>query len=63
MVSDTECIPVPRVLLSPNAIVTKSRTLPSAALGKVVPDKKHAPKRRALDKNSNFGSAQRARVR
>jgi hypothetical protein len=29
-----ECIPVPRVLLSANAVVTESRTLPSAALGK-----------------------------
>jgi hypothetical protein len=29
-----ECIPVVRVLLSANAVVTESRTLPSAALGK-----------------------------
>jgi hypothetical protein len=29
-----ECISVPRVLLSVNAVVTESRTLPSVALGK-----------------------------
>jgi hypothetical protein len=35
---------VPRVLLSVNAVVTESRTLPSAALDK--PDKKHSAKSR-----------------
>jgi hypothetical protein len=30
----TECISVPRVLLSANTVITESRTLPSAALGK-----------------------------
>jgi hypothetical protein len=29
-----ECLSVPRVLLSVNAVLTESRTLPSAALGK-----------------------------
>jgi hypothetical protein len=29
-----ECLPVPRILLSVNMVVTESRTLPSAALGK-----------------------------
>jgi hypothetical protein len=29
-----ECIPVPRVLLSSNAVITESRTLSSAAIGK-----------------------------
>jgi hypothetical protein len=32
----TECLPVPRVPLSANAIVTESETLLSAALGKDV---------------------------
>jgi hypothetical protein len=31
-----ECLPVPRVLLSENVVVTESRTLLSAALGKDV---------------------------
>jgi hypothetical protein len=29
-----ECVPVPRVLLSANTVITESRTLPSAALDK-----------------------------
>jgi hypothetical protein len=50
---------VPRALLSVNAVVTESRTLPSAALGKYVPDKKHSTKRRALDKEPDSGSGER----
>jgi hypothetical protein len=46
---------VSRVLLSENAVVTESRTLPSVALDRQrllcrVPDKKHSAKRRALGK-------------
>jgi hypothetical protein len=29
-----ECLPVPSVLLSVNVVITESRTLPSAAVGK-----------------------------
>jgi hypothetical protein len=56
----TECIPVSRVLLSANTVVTESRTLPSVALGKGVLNKKHAAKRQALDKDSDFGSCEQA---
>jgi hypothetical protein len=61
---------MPRVLRSVNELVTESRTLPSAALGKGffnecgtrqrilcrVPDKKHSAKSRALGKGPDFGN-------
>jgi hypothetical protein len=37
---------VPRVLLSVNAVITKSGTLSSAALDKDLPDRKHSTKSR-----------------
>jgi hypothetical protein len=51
---------VPSVLHSVNELVTESRTLPSAALGKSllcrVSNKKHSAKTPALDKGPDSGS-------
>jgi hypothetical protein len=48
-----ECISVPRVLLSVNAVVTESSTLPSAALGK---DSFVSTRQKALGKEPDSGS-------
>jgi hypothetical protein len=47
-----KCISMSRVMLSVNAIVTKSRTLPSVALGKEVPSARQKTLGKATDSSS-----------
>jgi hypothetical protein len=51
-----ECRPVPSVQHSVKGLFAESLTLPSAALGKAVPDKRHSTKNTTLGKASDSGS-------